>query len=83
MTVRMPGEECLTKTQEAQREFRKKFVMKNEDPLALKGTAEPGGNTPVSAPLSNEAVKPSTPTDVSLTVNKKASSSGGLLNVTA
>lgn len=73
MTVRMPGEECLTKTQEAQRAFRKKFVEKSQDPLA-----------PTGAQTSNKilpnATEPSNRSDASLTVNK-APSRGITLNL--
>ena len=82
MTMRVPGEECLTKTQEAQRAFRKKFVEKSQDPLAANSTTGVSASKEAAAQVLPDAITPAARGDVSLVVAPKTST-GTVLNVTA
>ena len=80
MTVRMPGEECLTKTQEAQRAFRKKLIEKSQTSPSTAGAVNQFSSTKTFNQELASAVEPSTRSDTSLAVNKY-SSRGQLLSV--
>ncbi len=57
MTVRAPGEECLTKTQEAQRAFRQKLVERDGVPSLGKGP-DALKNNAVAGALLPQAIQP-------------------------
>lgn len=81
MTVRMPGEECLTRTQEAQRAFREKFIEKKKDVLATGGAAKTASGEGVSTSEFARPVGAATRSDASLVVNKDETL-GRVLNLT-